>query len=159
MGWPSAFEAASSSRARADSQAIRTAIVNCWEQVVEHTDRDSKSKNAPLRSLTSAVDLVHLRYAVAAVDHGSFRRAAKTLLVRQSTLSRSIRQLEHSVGMSEAILRIVELQSQQAIDDPDDDRQLTLLARAITANLDSADASDSRERRRGSRQRRRGAVR
>jgi hypothetical protein len=44
----------------------------------------------------------------------------------------------------DAILRIVELQSQQAIVDPDDDdRQLTLLARAITANIDSDDASDA----------------
>jgi hypothetical protein len=44
----------------------------------------------------------------------------------------------------DAILRIVELQSQQATDDPDDDdRQLTLLARAITANLDNTDASNA----------------
>ena len=32
---------------------------------------DSESKGTPLRSLTSAVDLVHLRYAIAAADHGS----------------------------------------------------------------------------------------
>src|SRR5579863_10321224 len=62
-------------------------------------DRDSKSKNAPFRSLTSAVDLVHLRYAVAAADHGSFRRAAEALLLRQSTLSRCIRQLEERINM------------------------------------------------------------
>ncbi|WP_404515003.1 hypothetical protein [Bradyrhizobium ottawaense] len=44
----------------------------------------------------------------------------------------------------DAILRIVELQSQQATDNPDDDdRQLTLLARAIMANLDNTDASDA----------------
>jgi DNA-binding transcriptional LysR family regulator len=63
-------------------------------------DRDSKSKDAPLRSLTMAVDLVHLRYAVAAADHGSFRRAAEALLLRQSTLSRCIRQLEERIEMT-----------------------------------------------------------
>ena len=63
-------------------------------------DRDSKSKNTPLRSLTSAVDLVHLRYAVAAADHGSFRRAAEAMLLRQSTLSRCIRQLEERIEMT-----------------------------------------------------------
>ncbi len=41
----------------------------------------------------------HLRYAVAAADHGSFRRAADALMVRQSTLSRCIRQLEESIGV------------------------------------------------------------
>jgi len=57
------------------------------------------SKNMPLRSPASAVDLVHLRYAVAAADHGSFRRAAEALLLRQSTLSRCIRQLEARIKM------------------------------------------------------------
>ena len=56
------------------------------------------SKLSPIR--TSAVDLQHLRYAVAAADHGSFRRAAEVLLLQQSTLSRCIRQLEHSLGMT-----------------------------------------------------------
>ena len=46
----------------------------------------------------SAVELQHLRYAVAAADHGKLRRAAELLLIRQSTLSRSIRQLEASIG-------------------------------------------------------------
>jgi DNA-binding transcriptional LysR family regulator len=61
---------------------------------------NNKPNDTPLRSLTSAVDLQHLRYAVMAADHGSFRRAAETLLLRQSTLSRCIRQLEHSIGMT-----------------------------------------------------------
>jgi DNA-binding transcriptional LysR family regulator len=59
-----------------------------------------KSKYASLSSKASAVDLQHLRYAVAAADHGSFRRAAETLLLQQSTLSRCIRQLEHSIGLA-----------------------------------------------------------
>ena len=36
---------------------------------------------------------------MAAADHGSFRRAADALMVRQSTLSRCIRQLEESIGI------------------------------------------------------------
>jgi DNA-binding transcriptional LysR family regulator len=52
------------------------------------------------RNRASYVDLQHLRYAVAAADHGSFRRAADALLLRQSTLSRCIRQLEYFVGMT-----------------------------------------------------------
>jgi DNA-binding transcriptional LysR family regulator len=56
------------------------------------------SKLSPIRA--SVVDLQHLRYAVAAADHGSFRRAAEVLLLQQSTLSRCIRQLEHSLGMT-----------------------------------------------------------
>lgn len=40
-----------------------------------------------------------LRYAIAAVDHGSFYRAARALAVEQSTLSRAILKLEHSIGM------------------------------------------------------------
>ncbi len=59
----------------------------------------SESRNTSLRGRAPTVDLQQLRYAVAAADHGSFRRAAEALLVRQSTLSRCIRQLEHSVRM------------------------------------------------------------
>ena len=66
---------------------------------MKHMDRESKSKNAPLRKLTAAVDLVHLRYAVAAADHGSFRRAAEALLLKQSKLSRCVRQLEELIGV------------------------------------------------------------
>jgi DNA-binding transcriptional LysR family regulator len=56
-------------------------------------------KETLLRRGASAVDLQHLRYAVAAVEHGSFRRAAEVLQLRQSTLSRCVRQLEQLVGM------------------------------------------------------------
>src|ERR1700676_4024865 len=44
------------------------------------------------------INFHHLRYAVAAADHGSFRSAAETLMIQQSTLSRCIRQLEHTIG-------------------------------------------------------------
>ena len=50
--------------------------------------------------LGSTVDLVHLRYAVAAEDYGSFRQAAEAFLLRQSTLSRSVRQMEERLGIT-----------------------------------------------------------
>ncbi len=62
------------------------------------SEHKSSRKLNPIRA--SAVDLQHLRYAVAAADHGSFRRAAEVLLLQQSTLSRCICQLEHSLGMT-----------------------------------------------------------
>lgn len=40
------------------------------------------------------------RYALAAADHGSFRRAAAALEVQQSSVSRGVRSLEHRVGTS-----------------------------------------------------------
>src|SRR5258708_32433287 len=63
-------------------------------------DHNSGSRNTVLPSRISAVDVQHLRYAVAAADHGSFRRDAEALVLRQSTLSRSIRQLEERIGMT-----------------------------------------------------------
>jgi len=60
----------------------------------------SKSNNALVRSRPAKVDLQHLRYAVTAADHGSFRQAADALLLRQSTLSRCIRQLESAIGVT-----------------------------------------------------------
>ena len=62
-------------------------------------DKDEfKTKHS--RGFNSMVTFQHLRYVIAAADNGSFRRAAEILLVRQSTLSRCIRQLEHSIGMT-----------------------------------------------------------
>src|SRR5262249_33223780 len=58
-----------------------------------------RSIHAPSPGQLTCVDLQHLRFAVAAVEYGSFRQAAEILGVRQSTLSRSIRQLEHSIGV------------------------------------------------------------
>ena len=46
-----------------------------------------------------AVDLQQLRFAVTAADVGSFRQAADVLRLRQSQLSRSVRQLEYSIGV------------------------------------------------------------
>lgn len=45
------------------------------------------------------VDVPHLRYAVAAAEHRSFRRAAAALNITQPTLSKRIRELEGRLGM------------------------------------------------------------
>lgn len=44
-------------------------------------------------------DIGQLRYAIAAADHGSFYRAARSMGVEQSTLSRKILRLEHAIGV------------------------------------------------------------
>jgi DNA-binding transcriptional LysR family regulator len=44
-------------------------------------------------------DIRQLRYAIAAADHGSFYRAARSMGVEQSTLSRAILKLERTIGM------------------------------------------------------------
>lgn len=44
--------------------------------------------------------LRHLKWIIAAAQHGSFRRAAKTLRVRQSTLSRTIQHAEIRLGVT-----------------------------------------------------------
>jgi DNA-binding transcriptional LysR family regulator len=49
---------------------------------------------------TKALELKHLRLAAAAADCGSFRKAAELLRLQQSTLSRSIRQIEHFLGVA-----------------------------------------------------------
>ena len=53
-----------------------------------------------LQNRILAINLPQLRCAVVAAEEVSFRRAAEVLLVKQSTLSRGIRQLEHLIGMS-----------------------------------------------------------
>ena len=50
------------------------------------------------KKLHAKIDLKLLRCAVAAADHGSFRRAAEALNIEQSTLSRLILQLEHATS-------------------------------------------------------------
>jgi DNA-binding transcriptional LysR family regulator len=46
------------------------------------------------------INVRHLDYLVAAAENGSFRRAAEALHVRQSSVSRAIRQLEDDLGVS-----------------------------------------------------------
>jgi DNA-binding transcriptional LysR family regulator len=58
------------------------------------------SRDTLRRGRSAAVALEHLRFAVSAAEHGSFRRAAEALLLRQSTLSRRIRELEELIGLT-----------------------------------------------------------
>ena len=55
--------------------------------------------NMTLKIRSSFVELQHLRYCLASADHGSFRRAAEALLIKQSTLSRKVRELEDTIGV------------------------------------------------------------
>lgn len=50
--------------------------------------------------LNATVELRHLRYVVAAAEHGSFRRAARALNIQESAISRRIRDLEDDIGAS-----------------------------------------------------------
>lgn len=47
----------------------------------------------------SKIHFIHLKYCIFAADHGSFRRAAESMLLRQSSLSRKIQELEYIVGI------------------------------------------------------------
>src|SRR5882757_5677595 len=118
-----------------DSDSICVAILNFREKVVKHMDRASKSRNVPRRSLTSAVDLVHLRYAVAAADHGSFRQAAEALLLPQTKLSRCIRQLEERIEM------IVFERSSGGVRATEAGRDFLRTARSILEQMDTLVAS------------------
>ncbi|WP_158918687.1 LysR family transcriptional regulator [Caulobacter sp. S45] len=46
-----------------------------------------------------AIEIRYLRYAIASAEHRSFRRAAQALCVKQSTLSRRIRDMELKLGV------------------------------------------------------------
>ncbi len=94
-------------------------------------DHNSGSRNTVLPSRISAVDVQHLRYAVAAADHGSFRRAAEALVLRQSTLSRSIRQLEERIGMT------VFSRSSGGVRATEAGRDLLRVARSIVEQMDT----------------------
>ncbi|MCO5081079.1 MAG: LysR family transcriptional regulator [Rhizobiaceae bacterium] len=48
----------------------------------------------------SFIELRHLRYFVAAAEHGSFRKTGAALGISQSAISRSIRHLEDRLGVS-----------------------------------------------------------
>jgi DNA-binding MarR family transcriptional regulator len=73
------------------------------DAILNHTTKRmvsmSSDVSTTLRSRTAKIDLQRLTYAVAAAEHGSFRQAAEALLLRQSTLSRSIRELEEAIGV------------------------------------------------------------
>jgi DNA-binding transcriptional LysR family regulator len=101
-------------------------------------DNGLKSATLPFRSPPAIVDLVHLRYALAAADHGSFRRAADALLLRQSTLSRCIRQLEDRIEM------IVFERSSGGVRATKAGRDFLRMARSIIEQMDTLVASAHR---------------
>lgn len=55
---------------------------------------------SPLVKAAPFFEIRHLRYFIAAAEHGSFRKAALTLGIRQSAISRRIRDLEDRIGAS-----------------------------------------------------------
>jgi DNA-binding transcriptional LysR family regulator len=59
-----------------------------------------QSRHDDIRRRSSTITLLHLRYAVASAEHGRFRRAAEVLLLKQSTLSRVVRQLEEAIEVN-----------------------------------------------------------
>jgi DNA-binding transcriptional LysR family regulator len=68
---------------------------------------------------------------VTAASHGSIRSAAEALLVRQSTLSRAIRQLEHSIGIA------VFQRSSGGVHATECGRRFLLVAESILEQIDS----------------------
>jgi DNA-binding transcriptional LysR family regulator len=68
--------------------------------LVKCDEVDAGSLHASFRNPSPAFSIQNLRYALTAAEYGSFRRAAEALLLRQSTLSRCVRQLEESLGMA-----------------------------------------------------------
>jgi hypothetical protein len=60
---------------------------------------DKNFAGLPVASRRVAIAFSQLQHAVAAADYGSFRQAAHALSIKQSTLSRSIQLLEHSMGV------------------------------------------------------------
>jgi len=53
-----------------------------------------------MANLYASVELRHLRYFISAAEHGSFRKAGAALGVRESSISRRIRDLEDQIGAS-----------------------------------------------------------
>ena len=90
-----------------------------------------KSRELHLRRQTSAVELQHLRYAIAAADFGSFRRAADMLMLQQSTISRCVLQLERLIGVT-----FFE-RSSGGVRATEPGRDFLRLARSIVGQMDS----------------------
>jgi DNA-binding transcriptional LysR family regulator len=78
----------------------------------------------------SGLDLRQLRYAVLAADYGSIRQAAEALLMKQSTISRSIRQLEHTLGVT------LFARTSGGVQATDAGRQFLRMARSVLDQLD-----------------------
>lgn len=62
--------------------------------------RDGHEERSFGITATEAIELRHLRYFVAAAEHGSFRKASVALRVQESAISRRIRDLEGHLGVT-----------------------------------------------------------
>lgn len=65
--------------------------------------RDTHSKtrrNVKTRRKELSIELRHLRYFIAAAEHGSFRKAGAACEVQESAISRRVRDLEDELGAS-----------------------------------------------------------
>lgn len=60
----------------------------------------SKGLEPVISGSAARMNLRHLRYFVAAAEHGSFRKASKVLGVQESTISRQVRDMEDWLGSS-----------------------------------------------------------
>jgi DNA-binding transcriptional LysR family regulator len=92
---------------------------------------DSTQEHRPNQTSSPAPDLKQLRYVVTAASHGSFRSAAEALQIRQSTLSRAVRQLEDAIGM------VVFDRSSGGISPTESGRSFLRVAGSILEQLDS----------------------
>jgi DNA-binding transcriptional LysR family regulator len=90
----------------------------------------SYSNVRPRSSEISSLDLRQLRYAVLAADYGSIRQAAEALLIKQSTISRSIRQLEDTLGVA------VFARTSGGVQATDAGRQFLRMARSVLDQMD-----------------------
>src|ERR1700688_1850100 len=59
---------------------------------------EKKNERTAIRAQAAKIQLHHLRCAIAAADHGSFRRAAESISIRHSALSRSVKSFELLLG-------------------------------------------------------------
>lgn len=71
------------------------------KQEVARRDTHSKTRrNVKMRRKELSIELRHLRYFIAAAEHGSFRKAAVACEVQESAISRRVRDLEDELGAS-----------------------------------------------------------
>ncbi|MHA7776087.1 LysR family transcriptional regulator [Roseibium sp. M-1] len=97
LGTASPLLSPSSSRdARKPSTHLRTGAT---ELLTKKPRQDGLPKQSSPK-LGRSIEIRHLRFAAAAESHGSFRKAAQALGVKQSTLSRTISQMEARLGLT-----------------------------------------------------------
>lgn len=87
-------------------------------------------------NISSKIELKQLKYAVAAAEYGSFRKAAEVLNVRQSTLSRSIRQLEQITSTT------IFVRSSGGVLASASGRNVIQMARTVLEQVDFLDSPD-----------------